>query len=189
MATPIPQLTEPMVPYSLFHHSDPHLHHQQDVTSTADPGAWSYHASIMSHYSMQFHSQLEAQSYQSSISIDPFRVDPLALSAAGLLALPPNYPPHADSIRAEIFSQKNTSHHADPITMLDFFRQKTIAAYGGNIDHAPTIFSYARATNFSHLIPTQFGVSAPRFQNNATQVAYLVREYRIRQCWGDRQPP
>ena len=178
-----------MVPYSLFYHPNPLLDHRQDVISTADSGTWSYHASVMNHYSERFHSQPEAQSHRGFISIDPFRVDPMALSAAGLLALPPNYPPHADSIRAEIFSQQSSFHHADPITMLDLFRKKTISAYGGNMEQAPTIFSYARATNFPHLVPTQFGVSAPRSQNNAAQVAYLVREYRIRQCWGDRQLP
>ena len=189
VAAPIPQSTEPMVPYSLFHHSNPFLDHLQDVTSTADSGAHSYNASVMNHYSMQFHSQPEAQSPRGLIAIDPFRVDPMALSATGLLALPPNFPPHADSIRAEIFSQKNSSPHADPITMLDFFRQRTIFAHGGNMEQAPTIFSYARATNFPHLIPTQFGVSAPRFQSHVPQVARLVREYRVHQCWGDQQPP
>lgn len=57
------------------------------------------------------------------------------------------------------------------------------------MEQAPTIFSYARATNFPHLIPTQFGVSAPRIQTHSAQVATLVREYRLRQCWGDQQPP
>jgi hypothetical protein len=159
------------------------------MTSTANSGARSYHPSAMNHHSMQFYSQPKAQSRRGIIEIDPFRVDPIALSAAGLLTLPPNFPPHADSIRAEIFSQKKTSQHTDPITVLDFFRQKVISAHGGNMEQAPTIFSYARATNFSHLIPTQFGVSAPRVETHAAEVAYTVREYRLRQCWGDQQPP
>ena len=234
---PIPQSMEPM-PYSLFRHSNPFLDHRQDMTSTANSGACSNHTSVMDRYSMQLHSQPEAQNHRGLIAIDPFRVvldiyshylidsvaqwfrapayivggcwfnsspchylfprspwtsfqqvDPMALSATGLLALPPNFPPHADSIHAEIFSQKNSFHHTDPIIMLDFFRQRTIFAHGGNMERAPTIFSYARATNFPHLIPTQFGVSAPRFQSHVPQVACLVREYRIRQCWGDQQPP
>ena len=190
VATPIPQSTGPMIPYSLFHHlNNPLLDHRQDVTSTAGSSAWWYHANVINRFSMQFHSQPEAQSHRSLIAIDPFRVDPMALSATGLLALPPNFPPHADSIRAEIFSQKNSFHHADPIPMLHFFRQKTISAHGGNMEQAPTTFSYARATNFPHLIPTQFGVSAPRFQSHAAQFAHLVRDYRLRQCWGDQQPP
>jgi hypothetical protein len=115
---------EPMavVPYFLFHHSNPLLDHRQDVTANSD--AWWYHANIMNQHPMQFHAQPEAQSHRGLIAIDPFRVDPMALSAAGLLALPPNFPLHADSIRAEIFSQKNQSHHADPMTMLDFFARK-----------------------------------------------------------------
>lgn len=188
-ATPIHQSTEPMAPYSLFHHPNPLLDHRQDMTSTANSGAWSYHPSAINHYSMQLYSQPKAQSRRGLIEIDPFRVDPMALSAAGLLALPPNFPPHADSIRAEIFSQKKKSHHTDPITVLDFFRQKVISAHGGNMEQAPTTFSYARATNFTHLIPTHFGVSAPRIQTQAAKVAHLVREYRLRQCWGDQQPP
>lgn len=187
VARPIPQSTEPMVPYSLFPHlNNPLLDHRQDVTSTA---AWSYPPNVINRLSMQFHSRPKAQSYRGLIAIDPFRVDPMALSAAGLLALPPNFPPHADSIRAEIFSQKNLSHHSDPIPMLYFFRQKTISAHGGNMEQAPTTFSYAKATNFPHLIPTQFGVSAPRVQSHAARLAYLVRDYRLRQCWGDQQPP
>ena len=187
VARPIPQSTEPMVPYSLFPHlNNPLLDHRQDVTSMA---AWSYPPNVINRLSMQFHSRPEAQSHRGLIAIDPFRVDPMALSAAGLLALPPNFPPHADSIRAEIFSQKNSSHHSDPIPMLHFFRQKTISAHGGNMEQAPTTFSYAKAINFPHLIPTQFGVSAPRVQSHAARLAYLVRDYRLRQCWGDQQPP
>ena len=173
-----------MVPYSLFPHlNNPLLDHRQDVTSMA---AWSYPPNVINRLSMQFHSRPEAQSHRGLIAIDPFRVDPMALSATGLLALPPNFPPHADSIRAEIFSQKNSSHHSDPITMPHFFRQKTISAHGGNMEQAPTTFSYAKATNFPHLIPTQFGVSAPRVQSHAARLAYLVRDYRLRQCWGDQ---
>ena len=40
------------------------------------------------------------------------------------------------------------------------------------------------------LVPAQFGVSAPRSQSHVTSVtAAVVREYRLRQCWGGQQPP
>ncbi len=80
------------------------------------------------------------------------------------------------------------SYDGDLILMLESLRQKTISAYGGNTDETPSMFSYAKANH--HLVPAQFGVSAPRSQSHVTSVtAAAVREYRLRQCWGGQRPP
>lgn len=72
--------------------------------------------------------------------------------------------------------------------MLENLRQKTISAYGGNAEDTPSMFSYVKANH--HLVPAQFGVSAPRSQFPVTSVtAAVVREYRLRQCWGGQHPP
>ena len=75
------------------------------------------------------------------------------------------------------------------MNMLNIFRQKFISAYGENTEQVPTVFSITRAANFVN-IPTQFGVSAPRSQSQLeSQMADLVRRYRVGQCWEEQQPP
>ena len=128
-------------------------------------------------------------SAQDLILVDPFWIGPMRLSSL----IPLDFPLHIDSIRAESFSRYmtviGTSSYlpvGDLIT-LNIFRQKFISAYGGDIEQVPTVFSITRAANFDR-IPIQFGVSAPRNQSES-QMADLVRSYRVRQCWGEQQPP
>ena len=146
--------------------------------------------------STQLHSQLGTQS-AILVGPSPFWVGPMSLSSL----IPPDFPLHIDSIRAELFSRHMSSSSPAAsyqgnimmIYILDIFRQKVISAYGGNIKQVPTIFSITRASsNFDH-IRTQFkfGVSAPRGRDDQTQsqMAELVRNYRVRQCWGGQKPP
>ena len=123
------------------------------------------------------------------ILVDPFWVGPMRLSSL----IPRDFPLHIDSIRAESFSRDMTSsYHANLICMLDIFRKKMISAYGGKIKQMPTTFSITRASNFDY-IPIRFGVSAPLKNKSKSpsrsQMADLVRSYRVRQCWGEQQPP
>ena len=132
---------------------------------------------------------LNNHSAQDLVLVDPFWVGPMHLSSL----IPNDFPLHIDSIRAESFSQNMTSsYQGNLVDMLDIFRKKVISAYGGN-KQVPTIFSIARASNYGY-IPTQFGVSAPRNPKNKksksrSQMADLVRSYRVRLCWGEEQPP
>ena len=130
---------------------------------------------------------------QDLIIIDPFWDVPIRLSSL----IPPDFPLHIDSIRAESFSRlMNNMSSSFPSQgdlihthMLDIFRLKFISAYGGNIEQVPTVFSITRAAYFVN-VPTQFGVSAPRSQSPfESQMADLVRRYRVRQCWEEQQPP
>ena len=91
----------------------------------------------------------------------------------------------------------SSSYEGNLVCMLDIFRKKIISAYGGNMKQVPTTFSITRleASNFDH-IPIQFGVSAPlkrkkkkKSQSRSSQMADLVRSYRVRQCWGELEPP
>jgi hypothetical protein len=126
--------------------------------------------------------------------VDPFWVGPKRLSSL----IPPDFPLHIDSIRAELFSRDMASsyYQENLIDMLDIFRKKIISAYhdGANIhsswQQVPTTFSITRASgsNFNHIF-TQFGVSAPIQNESRSQTADLVRSYRVRQCWGEQQPP
>ena len=124
-------------------------------------------------------------------------VGPMSLSSL----IPPDFPLHIDSIRAELFSRHMSSSSPAAsyqgnimmIFILDIFRQKVILAYGGNIKQVPTIFSITRASSkFDHnRTQFKFGVSAPRGRDDQTQsqMAELVRSYRVRQCWGEHKPP
>ena len=169
MAAHISHWTVPLpeLPGFYFHNPNPHPYNQHWQSVIVDLSALLYNHSA-----------------QDLIIIDPFWVGPMRLSSL----IPPDFPLHIDSIRAESFSQLLTSsYQGDLIYMLNIFRQKIISAYGGGIEQVPTVFSITRAANFDH-IPTQFGVSAPRSQSQS-KMAGLVRSYRVRQCWGEQQPP
>ena len=127
---------------------------------------------------------------QDVILVDPFWGGPKHLSSL----IPLGFPLHIDSIRAESFSRDMTSsYQGNLIDTLDIFRKKFISAYGGN-KQIPKIFSIARASNFDQIPTTQFGVSAPRNtkskkSESRSQMADMVRNYRVRLCWGEQQPP
>ena len=125
---------------------------------------------------------------QEVILVDPFWIGPMHLSSL----IPPGFSLYIDSIRAESFSRDMTSSYQDNLVeMLENFRRKFISAYGRN-NQVPTTFSIARVSNFDHIPTTQFGVSAPRKGKNresGSQMVDLVRNYRVRLCWGEQQPP
>ena len=125
---------------------------------------------------------------QEVILVDPFWIGPMHLSSL----IPPGFSLYIDSIRAESFSRDMTSSYKDNLVeMLENFRRKFISAYGRN-SQVPTTFSIARVSNFDHIPTTQFGVSAPRKGKNresGSQMVDLVRNYRVRLCWGEQQPP
>jgi len=165
--------------------SNPLLYNQRSIL--VNPDVRQYHPNMMAPTSWQVHSLLEAQ--RLLCSIDLFRINATTLLHL-LHLLPPRFPSHIDSIRANLFSQQISSFHIDPIDMLEWFRHQTISAhaYSGSIHEVPTMFSYAKANHY--FIPTQFGVSAPRSQCGATLAAAVaIREYRLRQCWGEQKPP
>ena len=121
--------------------------------------------------------------------IDLFRINSATLLNFKHLMLPPQFPLHIDSIRADLLSQQMTSSILDPIRILEYFRQETVSTYAqaGNMREAPAMFSYATAGH--HSIPTQLGVSAPRSRGPTSTTAADVRDYRRRQCWGKKKPP
>ena len=170
-------------------------HIPHSVPSSLSPGFY-FHNSNPSPYNRQsvitnLSALLYNNSAQDLILVDPFWVDSDPMQLSNLIPL--NFPLYIDSIRAELFSRDmSSSYQGDLIDMLDIFRKKFISAYGGN-KQVPTIFSIARTTNFDH-IPTQFGVSALRSpkkkkSKSRSQMADLVRNYRVRLCWGEQQPP
>jgi hypothetical protein len=171
MAAHIPHsLAVPLSPGFYFHTPNPLPYNQQSVI-VADLSALLY-----------------KHSPQDLLLFDPFWVGPKRLS--GLI--PPDFPLHIDSIRAESFSRDMTSsHQGNLIDMLDIFRKKIISAHGGNRKQVPSTFSITRASNSD--IPTQFGVTAPvkkKTKNRSRlQMTDLVRRYRVLQCWGEQQPP
>ena len=152
-----------------------------------NPNVWWYHPSMITTTSLRPQYQLKAQFLLRSI--DLFRINAATLLNLKHLVLPPQFPPHIDSIRADLLSQQMSSSDLNPIATLEYFREETISAYGRNLKEVPAMFSYATAGH--HLIPTQFGVSAPRSRCDTTLTAATeVRDYRRRQCWGEfRKPP
>jgi hypothetical protein len=101
--------------------------------------------------------------------------------------LPAGFPPHPDSIQAEVFSLQN-AHTQEPMQKLQELRRSTLALYPGVVARAPTKYSYARANHPS--IPVRFGVSAPHSQSpTGNPEAGIVRAYRVRESWGDTPPP
>ena len=189
MAAHIPHWTVPLFPGFYFHNSNPLPYNQLNFSANLSAALLYNH-----HTSTQLHSpRLQTQTTQESILLDLFR--PFGVSPMGLSSLiPPDFPPHIDSIRAESFSRYMpvilaTSYQGNIFDMLNIFRQKIIFAYGGNMDQVPSTFSITRAVNFDH-IPIQFGVSAPYSQSQLESwIADQVRSYRVRQCWGEQQPP
>jgi hypothetical protein len=173
MAAHIPH-SVPFFPGFHFHNPNPlqSSYYQQSVIAAADLSALPV---------------LHNHSARDLLLVDPFWVGPKRLSSL----IPPDFPLHIDSIRAELFSMTSSYYRGNLIGMLDIFQKKIISAYGGNIHHdqVPTAFSITRATNFDHITTTQFGVSAPIQNESRSQTADLVRRYRVRQCWGEQQPP
>lgn len=196
MAAHIPHWTVPLFPGFYFHNPNPLPYNQLNVIATTGMSA----ALLYNHNtSTQLHSprlQAPGQTAQDSILVDPFWPFKFGVGPMGLSNLiPPDFPPHIDSIRAESFSRYMPvilapNYQGNIFDMLNIFRQKIIFAYGGNMDQVPSTFSITRAINFDHTIPIQFGVSAPYSQSqHESRIADLVRSYRVRQCWGEQQPP
>jgi hypothetical protein len=176
MAAHIPH-SVPFFPGFYFYNplANPLLYYQQTVIAAADLSA---SALLYNH------------SARDLLLVDPFWVGPKRLSSL----IPPDsdFPFYIDSIRAELFLKTSRYYRGNLIGMLDIFRKKFISAYGGNLNikQVPSTFSITRANNFD--ISTQFGVSAPIQNENRSQAADLaavVRNYRVRQCWGEQQPP
>jgi hypothetical protein len=115
----------------------------------------------------------------------------ICVAAAGLQqhtypVLPTGFPPHPDSIQAELFSQQN-AYTQEPIMKLHELRKSIVALHSGEVARAPTKYSYARANHPS--IPVRFGVSAPHCQGpTENPLAEIVREYRVRESWEDIPP-
>jgi len=187
MAAPIPMPIFPLPAPS----SGSNSHKLHPYLTLANSSNWWSHTSMISNTSpqdcYQFHHQIELQRHPHSII--RFGIDPFRINSSSIVVLPPNYPRHLDSIRTELYSQQMLSYDGSVILMLQSLRQKTISAYRGNTEETPSMFSYAKANH--HLVPAQFGVSAPRsqFYNVTSVTAAVVREYRLRQCWGGQQPP
>ncbi len=168
--------------------SNSHSYNRQSIL--VNPDVMRYHPSMIVPTSLQALYQLKAERLLASI--DLFGVNESTLLNLKDLMLPPQFPPYIDPIRADLFSQQMSSSDLNPRATLECFRQETISAYAnsGNVQEVPAMFSYAKADHQS--IPTQFGVSAPRssrFITTSTAAATEVRDYRLRQCWGEQKPP
>ena len=160
------------------------------------PGFYSIHApNSNSQQSVYLSALLYMLRSQDLILFDPFWVGPLCLSSL----IPPDFPLHIDSIRAEFFSRDyrrrdmTSSYRGNLIDLLDIFRKSIISAHGGDMKQVPTTLSITRvSTNLGRNI-TQFGVSAPltnkKKSQSQSQMADLVRGYRVGQCWGRQKPP
>jgi hypothetical protein len=77
--------------------------------------------------------------------------------------------------------------------MLENLRQETLVAHRYDTSLMPTAFAYARASHPQLRFPmVRFGVTAPRTDQIGSETwkaAEKIRQYRIRQCWGDQIPP
>ena len=164
-----------------------HIHHHASDPSPLSPGFY-FHNSNSPPSPYNQGALLSRHYAQEVILVDPFWVGPMHLSSL----IPPGFSLYIDSICAESFSRDMTSSYHDNLAeMLEKFRRKFISAYGRN-NQVPTTFSIARVSNFDHIPTTQFGVSAPRKGKNResrSQMVDLVRNYRVRLCWGEQQPP
>ncbi|KAG2006304.1 hypothetical protein CC2G_002628 [Coprinopsis cinerea AmutBmut pab1-1] len=105
--------------------------------------------------------------------------------------LPPDYPHHIDSIRAEHLSRKMTGFPSDTpcLPFLQEFRKGNIRTYGDNLAEAPAKYAYATARN--RLVSPRFGVTAPRGGGRGGMALVdCVREYRRRRMgWQGPQRP
>jgi len=96
--------------------------------------------------------------------------------------LPPTFPAHADSLRAEIFSRKvsqlPTWTFSLPV-LLNYFRLINNSYYGNdpNLVEAPAKYAYAMA--YHPKVAPHFGVTAPLARCSGSWAeGKLVREYR-----------
>ncbi|KAJ3538757.1 hypothetical protein NMY22_g5027 [Coprinellus aureogranulatus] len=125
--------------------------------------------------------------------------------------LPIDFPPHEDSVHAELFpllvahfSFLPASVFLDPLFMLQILRTKSSElSHSWDTEEMPTMFSYAYVAHNTEIgtdpqlalasIPivlTRFGVSAPRETHLGRAsgipdgLASAVRAYRLRRAWG-----
>lgn len=125
--------------------------------------------------------------------------------------LPHDFPPHTDSILAELFPLLVARHtyvpasvFMNPLSMVQSLRKRSGELHLWDIEEMPTMFAYAHVAHNSDVsedprvtsspnIPvvlTRFGVSAPRETHLRRgsripeSLAGTIRAYRIRKGWG-----